>query len=103
MGCFILRKERVGMLSKKRIEAAMECEDISYFYNSKIGQDETLKFINLLAQTALAHMTMLKKLEWISSDNGTRHKFCPICGGWNGEHKPGCELAALLKSGEVEG
>jgi hypothetical protein len=101
------RKERVEMLSKKRIEAAMECEDISYFYNSKIGCDETLKFINLLAKTALAYMKMLKMVEWFTVGvNATWDKpikMCPICRELKEKgHAPDCELAAMLKSGEVK-
>ena len=86
------------MLSKKRIEAAMECEDISYFYNSKMGCDETLKFINLLAQTALVYMAMLKKLLQVMDgfDYRANNKFTMSdCIGAETEAK------ALLENGEV--
>ena len=43
---------------------------------------------------------MLKRLEWNKLvDDG--HLACSVCGGENSEHRPGCELDALLKDKET--
>jgi hypothetical protein len=52
---------------------------------------------------------MLEQLEWVEvgerdgEDGMIPAKLCPSCDNWKEEgHKPGCELAALLKESEVE-
>jgi hypothetical protein len=47
------------------------------------------------ALTAIIFRDMLKRLEWVKSDNGTLYG--PVCEC--SIHKPDCELAALLKEG----
>ena len=60
------------------------------------------KCVEESAKTALAYRAMLERLEWIETPYvGTP---CPVCGNLKHMgHAADCELAAMLKSGEVEG
>jgi hypothetical protein len=96
------------MLSKKQLEDAAECPQNGLCTKCEMDCVRTLYngyfdgCISEAAQTALAYRElaekrrlMLKQLEWIDGE------WCPICDG-RFEHKPDCELAALLNESEVE-
>ena len=90
------------MLTKKQLEDAAGCKTHACTsLNYECGMHKIRHYGATctwqVAKTALALADMLKRFEWMHTDN-TYAVYCPMC-GWEKEcgHKPDCELAALLK------
>ena len=85
-------------LNRKELEALAACPERRTCYQCLLEEDckrcNTRVWSNT-AKTALALADMVERLEWIDGE------WCLICDG-RFEHKPDCELAALLRGLEGE-
>ena len=92
------RRECTEMLTRIQLEDAAKCcldFDCCKCINTRLC-NRPGGATQEAAQTALALADMVERLEWIDGE------WCPICDG-RFEHKPDCELAALLEKVRGEG
>lgn len=91
------------MLSKRQLEDAAKCEE-RLCRGCEMLTDNAGYCAQAVAQTALAYLAMLERLEWSGLSGYSTDKpiwYCVVCGRRKEKgHAADCELAALLKESE---